>query len=577
LHYKGEFLTPNPYSWKTIYLAQGSPILIGFQTHPASYQHWQLDVEGSVATLTMAVNEAGGLFDGYALKLNSYDLGVDIELFDAISRLRFEHPQVKVVVLRSALGNVFCAGANIRMLAGAEHVHKVNFCKFTNETRCTMEAAGADSGQYFISVIQGACAGGGYELALATDYLLLADDSNSSVALPEVPLLAVLPGTGGLTRLTDKRRVRRDLTDVFCTLEEGIKGRRAVEWNLVDEIAPRSTMQETVDKTVKRFCDLSEKTGEEIGIELPAVQVLASSDEDNWIYPCVSVRFDRDLGVAEIMLEGPRAEVPVSTAELHELGPHYWGLQFARELDEILLQLRFNEVDTGVLVYKSHGDALLLEQHANWLTQNRSFWLANEILCLWTRLFKRIDLMARSQVALIEPGSCFSGPFLEVALACDRSYMLDGQFEGESQSEAELLLSENNFGTHPMINGQSRLEARFAGCPDIHSKLRQYQSKAIKAEECYACGLITFAYDDIDWEDEIRVFLEERASFSADALTAMEANLRIGSPETMESRIFGRLSAWQNWVFQRPNAVGENGALRRYGSGKRADYDRVRV
>jgi len=440
-----------------------------------------------------------------------------------------------------------------------------------------MEASSQDSGQYFVSIIQGACAGGGYELALATDHLLLADDSNSSVSLPEVPLLAVLPGTGGLTRLTDKRRIRRDLADVFCTLEEGVKGSRAVEWNLVDEIAARSEMQQAIDKNIDFYTAKSSKSGQEVGISLPAVSRLAGSDEDTWIYSCVTVRFNRELRVAEIEIKGPTDPVPGSTEELHNLGANYWGLLFARELDDVLLQLRFNEVSSGVLVYKSLGDVQLVDDHANWLMQNRDYWLVNEVLCLWTRLFKRIDLMARSQVALIEPGSCFAGPLFEIALACDRSYMLIGQFEEDSTPEAALCLSNNNFGVHPMINGQSRLQARFASDTNIHDLLIDARSNPMSAQKSYSLGLVTFAYDDIDWEDEIRVFLEERASFSADALTAMEANLRVGAQETMESRIFGRLTAWQNWVFQRPNAVGEHGALRRYGSGRRADYDQVRV
>lgn len=551
--------------------------MISFQTTPEHYRHWQLNIVGTQATLCMDVDETAGLFEGYALKLNSYDLGVDIELADAISRLRFEHPQVKVVLITSARDNVFCAGANIRMLAGAEHGHKVNFCKFTNETRCAMENVSTESGQYFMSVIQGACAGGGYELALATDYLLLADDSNSSVSLPEVPLLAVLPGTGGLTRLTDKRRMRRDLADVFCTLEEGVKGQRAVEWNLVDEISSRSTMDQAIKKNIQRLSSLSKKKGDEQGISLPTIERRTESDNDNWHYSELTVRFNREFRSAELCLSGPDTAPPASLEELQQLGAHYWGLRVARELDEALLNLRFNEVDIGVLVYKTQGSTALVAEHVAWLVENRSHWLVNEILCLWTRVLKRIDLMARSQVALLEPGSCFAGPFLDIALACDRSYMLVGQFDQDSRLPAQLQLCQNNFGLHPMANGLSRLQTRFPDNPDIHNTLSGQQDKPLDAETCDALGLVTFAYDDIDWEDEVRVFLEERASFSADALTAMEANLRSTGPETMETRIFGRLTAWQNWVFQRPNAVGENGALRRYGSGQRAEYDQNRV
>ncbi|MBB4305708.1 benzoyl-CoA-dihydrodiol lyase [Rhodobium orientis] len=548
---------------------------IDFQTDPSKYRHWRIDTDGPIATLTMDVDENGGLFEGYQLKLNSYDLGVDIELADAIQRLRFEHPEVKAVVLKSGKDRVFCAGANIRMLGGATHAHKVNFCKFTNETRNAMEAAGTLSGQTYIAAVQGACAGGGYELALATDHIILTDDGASSVALPEVPLLAVLPGTGGLTRVTDKRKVRRDLADVFCSIEEGIKGKRAVDWRLVDEIATNSKFDEVVAERANEIASRSDRPDDAKGVSLTS---LTRTITDNAVtYSTVSLELDRETRIATITITGPETDAPADTDALASEGADAWCLKFARELDDAILHLRFNEPDTAAVVFKTVGDPEKVVAHEAFLIANDGNWLAREILLYWQRLFKRVDLTSRTLVALVEPGSCFAGPLAEIAFAADRSYMLIGQFEGDNRPEATLTLTEGNFGRYPMSNDLTRLQTRFLGEPESVDKAKAACRKALDASEADEFGLVTFAYDDIDWEDEIRIFLEERASFSPDALTGMEANLRFAGPETMETRIFGRLTAWQNWIFQRPNAVGENGALRRYGSGIRGDFDTTRV
>ena len=548
---------------------------IDFQTDPSQYRHWRIDTDGPIATLTMDVDENGGLFDGYQLKLNSYDLGVDIELADAIQRLRFEHPEVKTVVLKSGKEKVFCAGANIRMLGGATHAHKVNFCKFTNETRNAMEAAGTLSGQTYMAAVQGACAGGGYELALATDHIILTDDGSSSVALPEVPLLAVLPGTGGLTRVTDKRKVRRDLADVFCSIEEGIKGKRAVDWRLVDEIATNSKFDEVVAERAKEIASRSDRPDDAKGISLTPLQRTIADDAVT--YSTVSLELDRGTRIATITITGPETEAPADTDALAAEGADAWCLKFARELDDAILHLRFNEPHTAAVVFKTVGDPEKVVAHEAFLLANDGNWLAREILLYWQRLFKRVDLTSRTLVALVEPGSCFAGPLAEIAFAADRSYMLIGQFEGDNRPEATLTLTEGNFGRYPMSNDLTRLQTRFLGEPESVDKARAACGKALDASAADDLGLVTFAYDDIDWEDEIRIFLEERASFSPDALTGMEANLRFAGPETMETRIFGRLTAWQNWIFQRPNAVGETGALKRYGSGIRGDYDTTRV
>ncbi len=557
-------------------MTEANEHVIDFQTDPSRYRHWRLAYDGDVATLMMDVDASAGLFDGYELKLNSYDLGVDIELADIVQRLRFEHPQVKAVVVRSGKDNVFCAGANIRMLAGASHAHKVNFCKFTNETRNTFEAAGRESGQHYICAIKGACAGGGYELALACDHIILTDDGASSVALPEVALLAVLPGTGGLTRVTDKRKVRRDRADVFCSIEEGVRGRRAVDWNLVDEVVANTKFEATVAQRAKDFAEKSSRPSTAQGIALTPLS--RTFEADGAVrYSTVDLQLDRSRGTATIEIALPTEAPPASTDQLTVAGAEAWMLRCARELDDAVLHLRFNELETGVVIFKVSGDPKTFLAHERLLLDHRDHWLANEILLLWKRVLKRIDLTSRSLVALAEPGSGFAGTLAEILFAVDRSYMADGAFEGDNRPPATITLSAANFGLYPMSNDLTRLQTRFLGNPDQVEALAEQQGRALAAAPADELGLVTFAYDDIDWDDEIRIFLEERASFSPDAMTGMEANLRFAGPETMETRIFGRLTAWQNWIFQRPNAVGDKGALQRYGTGIRGEYDMKRV
>lgn len=550
--------------------------MIDFQTDPSRYRHWRVEYAGDIATLYMDVDENGGLFEGYQLKLNSYDLGVDIELADVVQRMRFEHPEVKVVVLRSGKDNVFCAGANIRMLGGATHAHKVNFCKFTNETRNTFEAAEADSGQKYICAVRGACAGGGYELALACNYIMLTDDSVSTVALPEVPLLAVLPGTGGLTRVTDKRKVRRDLADVFCTIEEGVKGKRALDWRLVDEVVPNSKFDEAVAARAREFADASKKAPAAKGI---ALKPLARSfaEDGSVSYSLVEVAVDRASRKATITLAGPDGAAPASLDDLVAQGCESYLLRLARELDDALLHLRLNEMELGLLVFRSQGDPAQVIAHEEMLLANREHWLANEILAYWKRVLKRIDMTSRSLVALVENGSCFAGVLAEILFAVDRSYMMQGAFDGDNRPVATITLGSSNFGHYPMSNDLSRLETRFLDDKAAIDAIRGKTGEALDADAANALGLVTFILDDIDWDDEIRIFMEERASFSPDAMVGMEANLRFAGPETMETRIFGRLTAWQNWIFQRPNAVGDAGALKRYGTGVRGDYNMQRV
>jgi benzoyl-CoA-dihydrodiol lyase len=555
-------------------LANGAQF-IDFQTEPSRYKHWKLAVDDAVATLTLDVDENGGLFEGYQLKLNSYDLGVDIELADAVRRLRFEYPAVKSIILRSGKNRVFCAGANIRMLAGATHAHKVNFCKFTNETRNALEDASEHSGIRSICAINGAAAGGGYELALAADEIMLVDDGSSTVALPEVPLLAVLPGTGGLTRVTDKRKVRRDLADVFSTIEEGIKGKRAVQWRLVDELVPQSKLEARATERARELASASKRAAAGEGIKLtPLARKIGETSID---YQYVAVAIDRAQRLATLTITGPSALPPASAEDMVKAGALFWPLQLARELDDAILHLRNNEFEIGTLVFKSSGDANLVLAHDEFLEQHRAHWLAHEIRQLWKCVFKRIDVTSRSLVAFIEPGSCFAGTLAEIAFACDRAYMLAGQFEGDNHSPATIALSSANFGAYPMSNAITRLQSRFLAEPDAEKRLRALIGSKLEAEDALEAGLVTFAPDDIDWADEVRIFIEERASYSPDALTGMEANLRFAGPETMESKIFARLTAWQNWIFQRPNAVGEAGALRRYGSGQKATFDTRRV
>ncbi len=540
---------------------------IDFQTDPSRYRHWKLRYDGPIAHLIMDVDPAGGLFPGYELKLNSYDLGVDIELADAVQRLRFEHPEIRAVVLRSGKDNVFCAGANIRMLGGASHAHKVNFCKFTNETRMGIEDAAENSGQHYLAAISGACAGGGYEIAMTAEHIMLVDDRRSTVALPETPLLAVLPGTGGLTRLTDKRRVRRDRADVFCSMEEGMRGKRAIEWRLVDEIAPPSAWEARIATRAAELAAKSDRPDGATGIALPPIARLISAD--GIVYSHVRVAFDRAAGRATITVLGPAA-LPADLAGIHAAGADFWPLAVARDLDDAILHLRLNETELGLLVLRSVGDTTRMLAADALLEQFRSDWLVREIRNNFRRVLKRIDLTARSLIALIEPGSCFAGSLAELAFAADRAIMFAGP-------GTALALSPLNFGAYAMSNGLTRLQTRFLGEPASIDAAEGQIGIELDAAAADAFGLVTVAYDAIDWDQEVRLLLEERASFSPDALTAMEANLRFAGPETMETRIFGRLTAWQNWVFQRPNAVGPDGALQRYGSGIQPTYNKQRV
>ena len=547
--------------------------MIDFQTEPDRYRHWKLSFDGPVATLTMDVDPAGGLFGDYELKLNSYDLGVDIELADATQRLRFEHPEVRTVILRSGKPNVFCAGANIRMLGQASHGHKVNFCKFTNETRLAIEDASANSGQRYLAAINGSAAGGGYELAVTADHIMLIDDRRASVALPELPLLAVLPGTGGLTRLTDKRKVRRDLADVFCCTEEGVRGRRAVQWRLVDEVVPPSAWDATLRERALEFAATSDRPSTD-GIVLTPLQ--RSIGEDGVNYPYVRVEFRRAQRQAAITLLGP-ADLPADLAGIHAAGATFWPLAMARELDDAILHLRLNEPELGLIVFRSRGDPAAVLAADTLLDAHRDDWLVREIRLLLKRVLKRVDVTSRSVVTLIEPGSCFAGTLAELAFASDRAVMFSGARTTDNFGPATLHLSPLNFGPYPMGNGLTRLATRFLGEPASVDAAHARSGDSLDAEAAEALGLVTFAYDDTDWDDEVRVMLEERASFSPDALTGMEANLRFAGPETMETRIFGRLTAWQNWIFQRPNAVGASGSLKRYGSGLRPDFSAERV
>ena len=551
--------------------------VIDFQTDPSKYRHWRVEYDGVVARVIMDVDEAGGLFEGYELKLNSYDLGVDIELADIVQRMRFEHPEVGAVVMQSGKDKVFCAGANIRMLGGAAHTHKVNFCKFTNETRNTFEAAGAESGQHYLAAVKGACAGGGYELALACDEIYLTDDGATSVSLPEVPLLAVLPGTGGLTRVTDKRKVRRDLADVFCSVEEGVKGQRAKDWRLVDEVIANSKFDDFVANRAKEVGSNAKGEFSSKGISLGPLDRKIHED-GSLAYSFVEVDLDRSAGLATITINGPKEDAPGCVSQLHELGDQSWILKLARELDDAILHLRLNELELGVVVFKTVGDSALVAAHEKMVLDNvETDWLCCEISLYLKRVLKRVDMTSRSLVALVENGSCFAGFLAELLFAVDRSYMMEGDFEEDNRPVASIMLTSANFGPFPMSNDLTRLQTRFLGTPELIAEIEQEKNALLEAHDAERLGLVTFAFDDVDWEDEVRIFLEERASFSPDAMTGMEANLRFAGPETMETRIFGRLTAWQNWIFQRPNAVGEAGALQRYGTGKRGEFDRRRV
>ncbi|MBN9512291.1 MAG: benzoyl-CoA-dihydrodiol lyase [Alphaproteobacteria bacterium] len=554
-------------------MAETAPI--DFRTEPSRYRHWKLALENGVAYLTMDVNEDGGLKPGYKLKLNSYDLGVDIELADAVQRLRFEHPEIGAVVIRSQRDRIFCSGANINMLGLSTHDHKVNFCKFTNETRLAIEDASTHSGQTYICSINGIAAGGGYELALACEQILLADDGSSAVSLPELPLLAVLPGTGGLTRLVDKRLVRRDHADFFCTTAEGLRGKRAKEWRLVDRLVPPSKLVDETKKTAEDVAAKSARPKDAKGIALPAVE--RSIEGDTIRYGHLTVEIDREGRSAKLRVNGPAAAPPADAAAIHAQGAAFWPLALARDLDDAMMHLRLNETEIGTWVLQSQGDATLVEAYDALLAKEASNWLVREIVLYWKRTLKRLDVSSRSLIALVEPGSCFAGTLFELVLAADRSYMLDGVFDGSNLPTATIRLTSMNFGPYPMGNGLTRLATRFLAEPAHVDELKGEIGEALDAEAADEAGLVTFTPDDIDWEDEVRLAVEERAGFSPDGLIGMEANLRFPGPETMETKIFARLSAWQNWIFQRPNATGPEGALKLYGTGKQSKYDRKRA
>jgi benzoyl-CoA-dihydrodiol lyase len=547
---------------------------IDYQTDPSRYRHWKIERDGDIAYLIMDVDQAGGLGD-YELKLNSYDLGVDIELNDAVQRLRFEHPEIRCVVIKSGKDNVFCAGANIRMLGKATHGAKVNFCKFTNETRLAIEDASENSKQIYICAINGNAAGGGYELALAADHIMLVDDRRSAVALPETPLLAVLPGTGGLTRVTDKRKVRRDRADVFCSIEEGVRGTRAVEWRLVDEVVPNSKWKDAVAARAKEIAARSDRPKDAKGITLTPLERKIETDRVS--YSHVEVEIDREKGLATVTVRGPSQSVPASVEAAHALGAKFWPLVIARELEDAILHLRTNEAAIGVVLFRTDGNAQAVLEHDEFLAKANGDWLMREIRHYLKRVLKRVDVTAKSFVTLIEPGSCFAGTLAELAFAADRSLMLIGTREGDNRKAAAITLGQANFSFYPMGNGLTRLETRFLGEPKTLDTLKGKIGQPVEGVEAAELGLVTAAYEDFDWDDELRVMLEERTSFSPDAMTGMEANLRFAGPETMESKIFGRLTAWQNWIFQRPNAIGEQGALKLYGSGVSPTFNKDRV
>ena len=551
--------------------------LVDFRTEPDRYRHWRIEIDGPIATLAMDVDERAGLQSGYELKLNSYDLGVDIELYDAAQRLRFEHPEVRVVVVTSGKDRIFSAGANIRMLAAATHPLKVNFCKFTNETRNGMEDATAHSGQTYLAAINGPASGGGYELALACDHLMLIDDRSSNVSLPELPLLGVLPGTGGLTRVVDKRLVRRDRADYFATKAEGVGGRKAVQWRLVDEVVPRARWDEAVRERAQELAARSNRPDGARGV--PLTPLAKERSHDSIEYRHVAARLDHAAGVAEITVRGPADEPPSDASGMAELGADFWPLALTRELDDLILDLRTNELELGTWVLRTVGDPNHVLAYDNQLVAFQDDWFVNEIVHYYKRTLKRLDVTSRSLLALVEPGSCFAGSLLELVLAADRSYQLAGVFEDvDSDAEpAAIVVGAMNLGPLPMGNGLTRLQTRFLGDDSAVKAVAERVGEALLAEDAETLGLVTFAPDDIDWADEVRIALEERASFSPDALTGLEANYRFAGPETLETKIFGRLTAWQNWIFNRPNAAGPDGALRKFGTGQRPTFDRKRV
>jgi benzoyl-CoA-dihydrodiol lyase len=552
---------------------QGDRELVSFATHPSRYRHWTLSVEGDVARLKLDINEDGGIKPGYKLKLNSYDLGVDIELHDAVNRIRFEHPAVKVVVFESAKEKIWCSGANIYMLGLSSHAWKVNFCKFTNETRNGLEDSSRSDGLKSLAAVTGACAGGGYELALACDRIVMIDDRASTVSLPEVPLLGVLPGTGGLTRVTDKRKVRRDLADIFCTTSEGVRADRAKDWKLIDAHAKPQQFAQLVSAEIEALRKQSSRRGAGRGIEL--VPLSPRIDDAGYHYTTVGAQIDREARIATITVNAPAAAIESTPQAIEAAGANWWPLKLARELDDLILNLRTNELEIGTWVIKTRGDAHHVMQADAVLEQHKDQWLVRETIGALRRTLARLDVTSRSLIALVDQGSCFAGTFYELALACDRIYMLD--LPDSPDAAPALQLNEANFGRYPEVNGLTRLQTRFNEDAQTISQLQGLQDSPLRADQALGLGLVTLTPDDIDWNDEIRVMLEERASLSPDALTGMEASLRFPGRETMETRVFGRLSAWQNWIFIRPNAVGEEGALKLFGTGKKARFDWKRI
>jgi benzoyl-CoA-dihydrodiol lyase len=550
---------------------------VEFRVDPARYRHWRVTTDGPVATVAMDVDEQGGLVPGYELKLNSYDLGVDIELYDIVQRLRFEHPEVRTVVMTSGKEKIFCAGANIRMLAASSHPWKVNFCKFTNETRNGIEDATANSGQTYLAALNGTASGGGYELALACDHLMLIDDRSSTVSLPELPLLGVLPGTGGLTRVVDKRFVRRDRADYFSTKSEGLGGQKAVQWHLVDEVVPRQRWDDVVAERAAELAATSNRPADAAGIVLTPLG--KQRDTDTITYDHVGVTIDRTARTATITVPAPDSDAPADIAAIHEQGAAFWSLAVVRELDDAILDLRTNEIEIGTWVLKTTGDPAKVLAHDALLLAHRDDWLVNEIVHYLKRTLKRLDVTSRSLVALVAPGSAFAGSLLELALAADRSFQLFGVFEDvdPDAEPAAITVGPMNLGPLPMGNGLTRLQTRFWGDDAALAAVEKRRDEPLLAEDAESLGLVTFAPDDIDWDDEVRITVEERGSFSPDALTGLEANYRFAGPETVETKIFGRLTAWQNWIFYRPNASGPDGALRKFGTGQRAEFDRKRV
>jgi benzoyl-CoA-dihydrodiol lyase len=546
---------------------------VDYQTHPSQYKHWKLKFEGPVATLAADFDENAGLRPGYKLKLNSYDLGVDIELNDAVNRIRFEHPEVRTVVLTSAKEKVFCSGANIFMLGVSSHAWKVNFCKFTNETRNGLEDSSRHSGLKFLAAVNGACAGGGYEVALACDEIILVDDRASAVSLPEVPLLGVLPGTGGLTRVTDKRHVRHDRADLFCTSVEGVRGQKAKDWRLVDDIAKPQVFAAKVQERALQLAASSDRPANGKGVALPTVT--RTIETDALRYPNVTVEIDRGRRTATWTVKAPAGKQPSDIAGIEAAGAAWYPLQMARELEDAILSMRTNELDIGTWLVKTEGDAATVLAMDATLMAHQGHWLVRETIGLLRRTFSRLDVSSRSLFALIEPGSCFAGSLLELALACDRSYML--ALPDDQTKAPKITVADTNFGLYPMITGQSRLQRRFYDEQPALDAVRAKAGQPLDADAAFALGLVTSNPDDIDWADEVRIAIEERVSMSPDALTGMEANLRFNGPENMFTRVFGRLTAWQNWIFQRPNAVGEKGALKVYGKGDKAAFDWHRV